>query len=216
MQAGERILADIEAGAKVFRKCMSCHMVGEGAKNRTGPPLNDLFGRPAGSIEGYKYSKDMMRAASSGLVWDIEHIDMFIEKPKSLVFKTKMAFRGIKDPIDRANLMAFLRQFSASPSDIPEAEPTLVARDPDIDPSILALEGDPEYGEYLSGECVTCHQLDGEDQGIPSITGWHTEDFVIALHAYKTGYRPHQVMETIAKRLSEEEIAGLAAYFTSK
>ncbi len=191
-------------------------MVGEDAKNRTGPQLNDLFGRPAGSVEGYKYSKDMMRAASSGLIWDVEHIDMFIEKPKSLVFKTKMAFRGIKDPTERANLMAYLRQFSASPSDIPEAEPTLVARDPDIDPSILALEGDPEYGEYLSGECVTCHQIDGEDEGIPSITGWHIEDFVIALHAYKTGYRPHQVMETIAKRLSEEEIAGLAAYFTSK
>ncbi len=191
-------------------------MVGENAKNRTGPQLNDLFGRPAGSVEGYKYSKDMMRAASNGLIWDSEHIDMFIEKPKSLIFKTKMAFRGIKDPVDRANLMAYLRQFSASPSDIPEAEPTLAAKDPDVDPSILALEGDPEYGEYLSGECVTCHQLDGTDEGIPSITGWHAEDFVIALHAYKTKSRPNQIMQTIAARLSEEEIAGLAAYFALK
>ncbi len=207
---------DKEAGAKLFRYCKSCHSVGEGAKNRTGPHLNGLFGRPAGSIEGFNYSKAMKRAAAGGLVWDNEHIDLFIENPKSLVSGTRMYFKGMKNPKDREDLMAFLRQFSDNPADIPEAEPTLAAKDPDVHPSILAIEGDAEYGEYLSGECITCHKIDGEDEGIPSIIGWEVDDFVTALHAYKNGHRLHDVMGLIAKRLSDEEIAALAAYFATR
>lgn len=205
--------ADLEEGAKVFRKCFSCHMVGQNAFNRTGPHLNELFGRAAGSIEGFQYSEDMERAASGGLVWTVENLDAFIENPKELISKTKMRFRGIKNPEDRANLIAYLRQFSANPANIPEAEPTMPARDPDVSSEILGLVGDPEYGNYLSGECVTCHQISGGDDGIPSIIGWLAEDFVTALHAYKNEHRPHPVMQLMAKRLSDEEIAALAAYF---
>lgn len=188
-------------------------MVGTNAFNRTGPQLNDLFGRPAGSVEGFKYSTDMARAASGGLIWDVENLDAFIENPKSLISRTKMRFKGIKDPVDRQNLMAFLRQYSDNPANIPEAEPTLNPRDPDVDPLILAIKGDPEYGAYLSGECATCHQIDGGDDGIPSIIGWMQEDFVTALQAYKTEHRSHPVMQLMAQRLSNEEIAALAAYF---
>lgn len=188
-------------------------MVGTNAFNRTGPQLNDLFGRPAGSVEGFKYSADMARAASGGLIWDFENLDAFIENPKSLISRTKMRFKGIKDPVDRQNLMAFLRQYSDNPANIPEAEPTLNPRDPDVDPLILAIKGDPEYGAYLSGECATCHQIDGGDDGIPSIIGWMQEDFVTALQAYKTEHRSHPVMQLMAQRLSNEEIAALAAYF---
>ncbi len=191
-------------------------MVGEGARNKTGPHLNGLFGRPAGSVEGFKYSEAMKRAGAGGLVWDVEHIDWFIENPKSLVSGTRMIFGGVKNPVDRANLMAFLRQFSDNPRDIPEAEPTKAPSDPDVHPSILAIKGDKAYGEYLSGECITCHQIDGSVDGIPSITGWLEEDFVTALHAYKNDHRPHEVMRMIAKRLSDEEIAALAAYFAEQ
>ena len=59
----------------------------------------------------------------------------------------------------------------------------------------------------------TCHQADGADEGIPSITNWPAEDFVVAMHAYKRQYRPHPVMQMMASRLSDEEIASLAAYF---
>jgi cytochrome c len=78
---------------------------------------------------------------------------------------------------------------------------------------VLAIVGDPAYGEYLSSECSTCHQRNGSDQGIPSVTGWPTEDFVVAMHAYKEKIRPHPVMQMMAGRLSDEEIAALAAYF---
>lgn len=197
----------------MFRRCFSCHMVGPDAFNRTGPNLNDLFGRAAGSVEGFKYSDDMLRAAAGGLIWNVKNLEAFIENPKELISRTKMRFKGIKDAEDRANLMAYLRQFSDNPANIPEAEPTLQARDPDVDPAILAIEGDPEYGAYLSGECATCHQVDGGDDGIPSIVGWMQADFVTALQAYKLEHRSHAVMQMMAKRLSNEEIAALAAYF---
>jgi cytochrome c len=124
-----------------------------------------------------------------------------------------MSFPGLSDPQDRADVLAYLRGFSDKPSDLPEAEPTARVTDHDLDPAILALKGDPEYGEYLSSECLTCHQADGSAEGIPSITRWPEEDFVVAMHAYKRKLRPHPVMQMMAGRLSDEEIAALAAYF---
>ncbi len=204
---------DPERGAELYRKCQSCHMVGEDARNRVGPHLNELFGRKAAALSGYTYSKDMVRAGADGLVWDAEKLHVYLENPRSLVTGTRMAFRGMPDRAERDDLIAYLRLFSASPADIPEAAPTAAPRDPDVDPAILAIEGDPAYGEYLSGECVTCHQASGADEGIPSITGWPERDFVTALHAYKNKHRPHPVMQLIATNLSDEEIAALAAFF---
>nr|WP_241434557.1 c-type cytochrome [Sulfitobacter noctilucae] len=203
----------VAAGEKVFGKCKSCHQIGAGATDRVGPHLNGLFGRPAGAHEGYRYSKSMERAGVDGLVWTAETLDAYIENPKSLVSKTRMNFRGLKSGADRANLLAYLRSFSDNPANIPEAEPTAKGIDHDLDPAILALEGDPEYGEYLSSECTACHQADGSADGIPSVTGWPIDDFVVAMHAYKDKLRPHPVMQMMAARLGDEEIAALAAYF---
>lgn len=204
---------DTERGAEIWKKCRSCHTVGPAAANRTGPHLNEVFGRRAAAIEGYRYSKAMQRAGADGLIWTVDKLDLYIENPKTLVTGTRMNFRGISDPADRADLIAFLRLFSAKPADIPESEPTAAPSDPDVDPAILAIAGDPEYGEYLASECLTCHQPSGDDEGIPSITGWKTDDFVTAMHAYKKKARPHPVMQMMAGRLSNEEIAALAAYF---
>lgn len=76
-----------------------------------------------------------------------------------------------------------------------------------------AFAGDVAFGEYLSGECVTCHRLDGKDNGIPAIVGWPEDQFLAILRSYKVKERPNQVMQTIASRLSEQEISALAAYF---
>ncbi len=126
-----------------------------------------------------------------------------------------MSFKGLESADDRLNVIAYLRTFSDNPADIPEADPTATATDHNLDPAILALEGDPEYGEYLSSECTTCHQAGGEDDGIPSIVLWPEEDFVIAMHAYKNKDRPNPVMQMMAGRLNSEEIAALAAYFAT-
>jgi len=75
--------------------------------------------------------------------------------------------------------------------------------------------GDRAFGEYLSLECVTCHQVTGRFDGIPPIIGWPEASFVEIMTQYRTKARANPVMQTIAGRLSEEEIAALAAYFGS-
>lgn len=210
-----QVLGDPERGAEVYSQCSGCHEVGQGASNRIGPHLNGVFGRRAAAFEDYRYSKSLERAGNDGLVWDLDTLDAYLENPRILVSGTRMSFRGLRDPQDRNDVLAYLRQFSASPQNIPEAVPTARPRDPDLQlaPEILAIQGDPAYGEYLSSECKTCHQASGADQGIPSITNWPAEDFVLAMHAYKRQLRPHPVMQMMAGRLSDEEIAALAAYF---
>ena len=97
--------ADPVKGKKVFKKCVACHSLEEG-KNKIGPPLNNLLGRKAGSVDGYKYSKAMK---NSGVVWDEESLDKFITKPRKFIPKTKMSFRGIKKKSLRDDLISFLK-----------------------------------------------------------------------------------------------------------
>jgi cytochrome c553 len=76
--------------------------------------------------------------------------------------------------------------------------------------------GDKALGEYLSSECVTCHQLSGREQpGIPSIIGLSEALIAAALSEYKDKKRSNAVMQTISAKFSNEEIAALAAYFGS-
>ncbi len=206
-------IGNAERGAQIYAKCTGCHQVGKGAKNRIGPHLNGIFGRKAAAVDGFFYSKGIRRAASDGLIWDLARLDAYLENPKALVSGTRMSFRGLKDRHDRQDVLAYLRRFSDNPSDIPEAAPTAILHEVELSRETLALIGDPEYGEYLSAECTTCHQRDGSDAGIPSIIRWPAEDFVAAMHAYKRKIRPHPVMQMMAGRLEDEEIAALAAYF---
>lgn len=212
--ANAELTGDPDSGAKIFEACTKCHQIGPGAKNKVGPVLNEVFGRTAGTADGFKrYSKNMKRMGKDGLVWDHEHLNIFLENPKSLISGTRMSFPGVKDPQQRADVISYLRTFSANPQNIPESAPTTVAAEVTLPPEVLALVGDPEFGEYLAAECNTCHQADGSDKGIPSITGWPEEDFVVAMHSYKVKLRPHPVMQMMAGRLADEEIAALAAYY---
>ena len=205
--------ADAERGKELFGQCKRCHQVGAGAAHRIGPHLNDLFGRTAGSLDNYRYSQAMEAAGDGGLVWSDAALDAFLADPHDFVPHTRMSFDGMEGADDRAALLAWLQGFSGDHSDPSPAEPTATPEEYGLDPHILAIQGDPEYGAYLAGECTTCHRTDGADEGIPSITGWPPDDFVIALHAYKRGKRVHPVMQMVAGRLSDEEIAALAAHF---
>ena len=99
---------DAEAGEKVFRKCMACHAVGEGAENKVGPQLNNLIGRTAGSLEDFNYSDAMVAKGEEGLVWDAETIAAFMEKPRDYVEGTKMSFAGLRSDEDITAITAFL------------------------------------------------------------------------------------------------------------
>lgn len=99
----------VAKGAKVFKKCKSCHKVGEGAKNASGPILNGVVNNAAGAIEGFKYSKAMKDAAANGLVWTPQELSAFLTKPKKYLKKTKMSFNGLKKEEDRAAIIEFLK-----------------------------------------------------------------------------------------------------------
>lgn len=98
----------VAAGEKVFKKCTACHKVGEGAKNSTGPQLNGIVGRAAGTAEGFKYSKPLLDMAAGGLVWDDAALHAFLENPKGFMKGTKMSFAGLKKPEDRDAVIAYL------------------------------------------------------------------------------------------------------------
>jgi cytochrome c2 len=113
--AAPTMAEDIAAGETVFNKCKACHAVGEGAKNRVGPQLNDLFGRTAGTLADYKYSKPMVEAGEAGLVWTPETLREYLVKPRDFVKGTRMAFAGLPNPVDIDNLVAYLATFSPPP-----------------------------------------------------------------------------------------------------
>lgn len=98
-------------GEKVFRKCKACHQVGEGAKPKTGPVLNGVIGRTAGTTEGFKYSKAMIGAGEEGLVWTVEKLDEYLTNPRQFVKGNRMSFAGLKRDKDRADVIAYLATF---------------------------------------------------------------------------------------------------------
>ncbi|MEQ8166135.1 MAG: cytochrome c family protein, partial [Alphaproteobacteria bacterium] len=105
----QEITGDPAAGERVFTRCMACHRAGPGAQSvPTGPTLNGVVDRPAGSLSDFTYSDAM---ANSGLVWDIETLMAFLEAPQQLVPGTRMAFPGLPNEQDRANVIAYLAQF---------------------------------------------------------------------------------------------------------
>ncbi|MBI1384611.1 MAG: c-type cytochrome [Rhizobiales bacterium] len=206
----------VRRGGEVFRRCTACHQIGDGATNRIGPHLNEIFGRTAGTLDWPRYSSALREQGNFGLVWNRETLEALIADPDAFIPGVRMSFRGITDPADRQAVIAYLQAFSPGPSNIPETPPQpgqAAVRDPDLPAEFIGLVGDAEFGEYLSSECLTCHQASGADKGIPSIVGWPVADFARALYAYRTNQREHPVMQMIAGRLSPEEIAALAAYF---
>ncbi len=82
-------------------------------------------------------------------------------------------------------------------------------------PRTGAAAGDRALGEYLSSECVTCHQISGLYQGIPPIVGWPEASFIEIMNEYREKRRSNPVMQTIVNKFSNDDIAALAAYFGS-
>jgi cytochrome c len=114
-----------ENGAEVFKKCRTCHMIGEGARTLIGPAQNGLIGRQAGTYEGYPYSTLNKSAGENGLVWTEETIYNYLPDPNGFLKKfltdkgkadlavgsTKMPFK-LTDEQDRKDVIAYLKKFS--------------------------------------------------------------------------------------------------------
>jgi cytochrome c len=97
--------ADIENGRIKFGLCRSCHSIEAGGPNMTGPNLHGVFGRQAGTKEGFNYSDAVKNA---GFVWGPEQLDQWLAEPKTFLPGNKMTFLGLKNPKDRTDLIAYL------------------------------------------------------------------------------------------------------------
>jgi cytochrome c len=98
---------DAVAGKVVFKKCVACHEA-TGDKVKVGPPLEGVIGRAAGSHPGFQYSKNMVELGEAGLVWDEEHLEKYLRKPKDVVPKGTMAFAGLSKDDDIEDVIAYL------------------------------------------------------------------------------------------------------------
>jgi len=106
--ASGALAQDAAAGKTSFNKCLACHAIGEGAKNKVGPELNGLDGRHSGTAAGYNYSD---ANKNSGITWGKDVFLEYIKDPKAKIPGTKMAFAGIKKEQEINDLWAFLKQY---------------------------------------------------------------------------------------------------------
>jgi cytochrome c len=106
--ASGALAQDAAAGKTSFNKCLACHAIGDGAKNKVGPLLNGLDGRKSGTVEGYSYSD---ANKNSGITWGKDVFLEYIKEPKAKIPGTKMVFAGIKNENEANNLWAYVSSF---------------------------------------------------------------------------------------------------------
>ncbi len=117
--AGPAQAQDVANGERTFRRCAACHMIGDDARNRVGPVLTGVVGRPAASFEDYEYSSSMTAAGALGLTWTEDLIFEYLEDPTAFLraylddprARAKMTFR-LRDEQERRDVAAYLATFS--------------------------------------------------------------------------------------------------------
>lgn len=105
----------------------------------------------------------------------------------------------------------------AVPGDVPMSlTPLVLAALVALGAWIVATEAaDLAYGEYLAGECITCHRNGADDGGIPALRGRPAQDLIAALDDYRAGRRANVTMQNVARSLDHEQTEAVAAYFES-
>jgi cytochrome c len=96
--------ADAGAGERLWRQCQACHALNPG-QNGVGPYLHGVVERPIGAADGFSYSDAL---ASLDQAWTPENLSGFLENPRGWAPGTAMAYAGMSDVEDRANLIAYL------------------------------------------------------------------------------------------------------------
>ena len=175
--------ADAAKGETTAAICKACHAFEAGAPSPIGPNLHNVVGRKIVSVEGFNYSPALK--AHAGEVWTYEHLDAMIHKPADFAPGTLMAFPGLPDAQQRADVIAFLRTKTDNPPPLPEvvaakeapaegAKPAEGAAKPggegapgaEILPALA--KADPKKGEASVALCKVCHSF---DKGAPSPIG---------------------------------------------
>ena len=191
--------ADPEAGAKKFRQCKACHTVESGGANRVGPNLYGVIDRPVASVEGFKYSSAMR---DHGGNWDIERLDAFLEDPRKTVPRTRMSFRGLSDPEDRADMIAYLNTQSDSPISFTNGEE----------------EEDTEEAEAAEEDFGNLFVAEGVEETYYACTACHSEMIVAQQGKTRDGWKKllvWMVEEQGMSELPEDELNVILDYLAA-
>ena len=108
MAGAARAAGDATAGAVVFKQCAICHSDAKGAPNKIGPNLWGVVGSRAGTVPGFNFSPAMKKAGQSGLVWNDQMLEEYVEHPQKLVPGNKMPFAGLSDQKQADDVVAYL------------------------------------------------------------------------------------------------------------
>ncbi len=138
---------DAERGAKVFKKCASCHNAEKGGANGTGPNLWGIVEHPAAKHAGFNYSSAL---SNSGIVWTYEALDGFLAKPSAYVSGTAMSFVGLKKEADRAAVIAYLRQSADSLAPLPEPAATPETAEAEMQDDAMSESVDQMVGDVVN------------------------------------------------------------------
>lgn len=154
--------ASVDDGARVARKCQSCHTFEEGGDNKTGPALYDVVGRTLAAVDGFAYSDVLVEMGGNGTVWTYDDLNAFLEAPKAYAPGTKMTFAGLRSETERADLLVYLQSLSASPVPLPAVEETAPAEEE------MVAEGDMSEEPMADEEMTDADMSDAdmtEDHG---------------------------------------------------
>lgn len=130
-------LGDVGRGERAFRKCQACHTVEQGGRNGTGPNLYNVVGRALAGGDGFNYSSALV---AHGGNWNYEALDTFLANPRQAIPGNKMSFAGLRRPGERADVIAYLRQFGDNPPPLPAVEAAVEVVEEAVD-AVIAPEG---------------------------------------------------------------------------
>ncbi|MFC7053251.1 c-type cytochrome [Hansschlegelia quercus] len=204
--------ADPAKGEQVSKKCGACHSFGKGEPAKMGPNLYGIVGLKHAHMEGFGYSDPMKK---SGGEWDFASLDKWLTDPKAYIAGTTMAFAGIKNPEERANLVAYLNKNSDAPKPIPAAEakaaePAAAAGGAPAAGGFEAkvASADPAKGQQTSKKCAACHSF---GKGEPAKLGPNLYGIVGLKHAHMEGF---EYSEPMKKTGGVWDIASLDKWLT--
>ena len=171
--------ADPEAGGGYAKKvCASCHSFNEGGQAGVGPNLYGVVGGPPAHMAGFNYSEALKGKKDP---WTFANLNKWLYKPAAYAQGTRMAFAGISNAQDRANVEAYLRTLSHSPEPLPPVEEAsapaaaAAATPADVTIGTLLASADPARGkaDTLKYACIACHSFnEGGKAGVgPNLYG---------------------------------------------
>lgn len=228
VSAGAGSAQDAESGKAVFKKCAACHQIGPDAKNKAGPMLNDVIGRQAGSVEGFKYRKSLTSAGENGLIWTDEQVAAYLEDPTVFLrtylddtsARSGMSFK-LKSEQDRLDVVAFLKSTGAE--DTKETAQTEAPVETRTVEEVVAAQvftdefmADPanfEAGkEIWFAQCTHCHGYKAYPGKAPKLKPRKYKPTFVFKRVYK-GFKKMPAWKDV---YTEDEIRQVVAYVKGK